>query len=296
MLNPQNKLLRHPERIAEWLRTGRTRPILIEVDPTGYCNATCDWCFYNGQKTGVNINSKHLLKAIKKMKPLAVNWTGGGEPTLHPHFNYMTQEVAKMGIEQGLFTNCLKDMGVNPKLFKWIRVSLTNTYFKGMDTDLLRYYADQTKTGVVLNLTPENAMYADLMCRQARDLGVAYFQVRPALNRRGVTNIEIPDLKHLETDNFRVFLTEYKFDDAQRPHSYDKCYGYHFCPVIDYNGDVRACNYHFDRYAFGNISDMKLTIPDHVAVCDDCQVCCKNHEINKVLFALSQEQEDENFI
>ena len=46
-LAPKSKLLFHPERVEEFIKTGKTSaPVNVEISPTNFCNATCPWCFY----------------------------------------------------------------------------------------------------------------------------------------------------------------------------------------------------------------------------------------------------------
>ena len=67
IFEPQAKLLRHGERIEEWVETGKTTPILIEIAPTGYCNATCPWCFFKNRVSDSRINSDDMIKTIEDM-------------------------------------------------------------------------------------------------------------------------------------------------------------------------------------------------------------------------------------
>ena len=86
---------------------------------------------------------------------------------------------------------------------------------------------------------------------------------------------------------------------------YSKCYGHNFCPFIDSNGDVVSCAYHLkDKdYIFGNINRQTFRDiwsgrnPAKIKVSESCQICCKNDQINQLLYSLKHGKVDhKNFI
>ena len=85
--------------------------MLVEIAPTSYCNANCPWCFFKGISVCKRIKDKVMLRVIREMHDFgvkAINWTGGGEPTLHPQFELFVCLAAGLGMKQGLFTNGLR--------------------------------------------------------------------------------------------------------------------------------------------------------------------------------------------
>ncbi len=113
-----------------------------------------------------------------------------------------------------------------------------------------------------------------------------YVQVRPALKFHGQTvNIEPPRIEHP-----LIQITDYKFDAAKHKHGYATCEGYHFVPFIWEDGNVDVCSYmrKHPGYTLGNIYESSLKeildrAPKSVPVISKCQVCCKNHEMNKAV-------------
>lgn len=288
--NPSAKLLTHGDRVTEWLKTGRTGPILVEISPTGFCNAQCPWCSFNGKKSKEKINHLVLRSALIEMAAMglkAVNWTGGGEPSIYPHFADVVKLAHELGLEQGLFTNGYQELP-HQEFFSWIRVSIT-------DTGISQVVKPRVPFGVVLNQTaeltlPEMSDY----CLKARELGASYFQVRPALTGNFKTQqfIHPPyTLKSFEQPGFTVHITEYKYNEAQKPKAYGECYGFQFVPSIDWNGKVSVCLYRTleEDYILGDINtrtfkEIWASMPASVPATDACWNCCKNHEINKALF------------
>jgi MoaA/NifB/PqqE/SkfB family radical SAM enzyme len=310
---PQRKLLHMTERLRKWLYGAMPMPAppLVEISPTAVCNASCPWCFYSGKQSGEMIDSSAMLEALTNMAEFgvrAVNWTGGGEPTLHEGFNSFVAHAKAIGLKQGLFTNALSPSHEveDPGAFSWIRISLTDEYLLYLSPARVQRYAEATRVGICLNLTAENARFAKDIALAARGMGCSYFQVRPALERYWKDQVQLPvpeDLRELATPEFRVSLSEYKFVDCCRPKPYHLCYGGTWCPSIDYRGDVRWCNYHFDRAdrTWGNIGDAPFDeifqrLPQCCPVLLTCQNECKHHEINKVLYELQERCEDPEFI
>jgi len=299
VLNPQAKLLWHGDRVKHWLEGDKAWPVLIEIAPTGYCNADCPWCFFKGKLSREIIDTDKLLRTLVELANSglkAVNWTGGGEPALHPDFHKLVSYTKTLGLKQGLFTNGYNEIPFQD-MFEWIRISLTPKGFKAIKKP-------QVPFGICLNQTSK---YTDtglvMFCEQTRDFGAAYFQIRPALesNYKKQPAMSIPVfLKKYETPDFKVYLTEYKYIEAVKPRDYDECYGYHFSPSIDWHGKVLPCLYLSGdpKYVWGDINietfpSIWSRVPAMVKVSDDCQCACKCNEINRLLFAAKKAKQVE---
>jgi organic radical activating enzyme len=290
ILNPHAKLLWHGDRVGDWLKGKKSSPVLIEIAPTGYCNANCPWCFFNAPKGTKKIKTQTMLKALEDMSLVglkAINWTGGGEPSLHPDFGKFVDKAHSLGIKQGIFSNGYLKIPQQEK-FEWIRISLTDKGFKPIKKPKAQF-------GICLNHIPEHSKkYIESMCQKAKKFGAAYFQIRPALAGHFKTQpkLDCPEyLKKYETKNFRVYVTPYKYFESVRGREYNKCYGFNFCPSIDWNGRLGACLYMMggNGFSFGDLNEKSFAdiwgkIPNFIKVSEKCQNCCKNHEINKILF------------
>lgn len=292
IFNPQAKLLYHGKRVSYWLDTGSSMPILIEIAPSGKCNASCPWCFFRKKNKPKFINKEVMLQAIDDLTELglkAINWSGGGEPTLHPDFNEFISYAAKKGLKQGIFSNGYQEIPQQDK-FEWIRLSLT-------DKGIKRIIKPKVPFGICVNhIYSYTVRDLDALCLQAKQVGAAYFQVRPALVESNITQPVILPPNHLKnhTDkNFQVYITEYKYREAREPKNYKNCYGYHFVPSIDWNGRLSVCLYltNNPEYVLGDLNKKRIIniwpdIKQEYKVIPECQRCCKNHEINKILYAV----------
>lgn len=300
--DPQAKLAMH-EKFRRFVNGEKVYPVNLEISPSHVCNAQCEWCFYAGTHlkakndafldTGIATN---LIYDAHKLGIEALTWTGGGEPTLHPDFDALTRTANGLGLKQGLFTNALNWPRYFPLNFEWIRVSNTN---KAWPENNIGYLREHTRVlGMALNYIGDDKA-VDEAIRVGKKIGVDYVQIRQALNLRGHVTERTPP-KGLDKI---AFVTEYKFEDSQNPHGYTECYGFNFVPFIWHNGNVDVCGYHpktGGRYTLGNLKERSLKeiidfAPRHVPVIDSCQVCCKNHEANK-LINRAKKLEDRSFI
>lgn len=317
---PKDKLLFQGHLLEAFQKDDvEASPSSVEISPTNSCNAKCPWCFYvssdyKQRHTHQWIEPTVLDQALNDLKQMgvsAVTWTGGGDPSTYPHIDRAIQTARSCGLKQGMFTNGYKQIA-DPSALDWIRVTVTERFIV---TKHVATYAAATKCGVNFNLTVENEPHLRPMALAARAAGVRYFQVRPALADRWdlQTEVTIPvHLRELETETFKIVLTSYKFADYGQPHGYPKCHGHRLVPFIWHNGDVAVCAYHFGKaeYTFGNLNQgtfpeiwtgpqRRQMLSKGIDVIPECQHCCKNHEINKVMASLRgefEQPEDVEFI
>lgn len=282
--NPSTKLAMH-EEFARYLKGKFVMPINIEISPVGHCNANCPWCFYVNTKNNEILQKEIVYKLIEEIsgKVKAISWTGGGEPTLHPAFASFVEKTSEAGINQGLFTNALVKPSYDPAKFEWIRVSKTNKEWNIENLRILR----QCKTlGMCINYEGDEEEIKEAL-RIGKLVGVDYLQVRPALKLNGnKVSVKIPSIQ-----DELLSVTEYKFRESSTNKTYDKCEGYHFVPFIWQDGNVDVCGYIKDREG-GNLGNLykesfesiMRRAPQHIDVTKNCQICCKNHEINKAIY------------
>ena len=118
IFNPQAKVLANVENVLEFIENGNTAPVLIEVDPSNACNHACSFCLssyihfdkYKGTETFSRTTLPRdmlmdLCEDFVEMGVKAVNWTGGGEPTLNKHLKEAIEYCGTHGIKMGMFTN-----------------------------------------------------------------------------------------------------------------------------------------------------------------------------------------------
>ena len=107
-----DKILRHSDRVDEFFKTGKSKPITAEFDMTNICNHDCPFCFgYYKRKENVNHISKEesfdILSQMKKLEVKAVTFTGGGDPLVNKNTVDSIEFADSLGMEVALITNGL---------------------------------------------------------------------------------------------------------------------------------------------------------------------------------------------
>lgn len=286
-MNPfgsQAKLILHYDRLSDYLESGDTKPIFMEVGLTNKCNMSCIWCITeNGRdnKNGEEINLDVLKKYLFEFKAFggkAITFCGQGEPTYYPYFKEATLYAREIGLELGLMTNGIYPLSLNEIIgnnFKWVRFSLDTldeTKYKswkgvnGVKTvkrnslDLGKY---PIKVGINCNVgmeyTVEEAKNLMKWCIENDE--ITYLQFRPILpryykNESPELNAEVWDYLH-KNNNEKINLSDDKMYDilSENSFSFRSCEGHFFEPIIDASGNVKVCTYHPDKkeLSFGNV-------------------------------------------
>ena len=332
----RTKMLWHTDRLCQFLQTGSTFPVHIEISPTSVCNMNCDWCISSYLRKNEHIDKDLLLMFLLDFKSLggkAIGWSGGGEPTCYPHLESAILKTDELGLKQGLFTNGLipKDMIelIGTKM-SWIRFALDTTnrtafcekkhvaahVFDDVLHNLEQISSYPARLVVNAELDKWNATHMGDVVDTAFELGADVVQIRPVLPRPYISaeNVDTdfyrrmtPMLFALEAQSTlkrQIFISWDKFvvfSDAEDPKQrlYNKCQYHNFFCVLNSNGDLGVCMYRLDddNFIFGNLHDNTLEDiwrsekrKSVVTHCnermdfDKCQICCKGHELNNLLY------------
>lgn len=140
----------HIEKIEALRRGEQIAPSFIQIMMSDLCNENCSFCAYRMEnytsnkwfgeydpiKKIVNNNPNRMIPIDKVLETIdscvemgvkAIEFTGGGEPTVHPSHREVFKYALSKGIEIGLVTNgvLLREgmLDLIPQ-FKWIRVSV----------------------------------------------------------------------------------------------------------------------------------------------------------------------------
>jgi MoaA/NifB/PqqE/SkfB family radical SAM enzyme len=126
------KILRHTDRLHDWLNGRDIVPITLELDITLSCNDRCPRCVHRFalQERHLSLFSiQRILIDAVALQVRGVTLTGGGDPLRHPEFGGILNLMQTIPISAGMFTNgglianaCMAEEMV--RSFQWIRVSL----------------------------------------------------------------------------------------------------------------------------------------------------------------------------
>lgn len=125
------KFWRHKDAMESYKnKTGKT-VISTHISPEGACNLRCSYCSVSKRKAFDRIHLSTIKDYVLKLKKRglkAVILTGGGEPTIYPHFSELVhwlkldQNLSVALITNGTFVNKVhQDIW---DMFSWVRVSL----------------------------------------------------------------------------------------------------------------------------------------------------------------------------
>jgi len=279
-----NKVHYHPERFLEWMWTGDTKaPITVKIDLTNVCNHDCPGCIdFELIKNDNNTLSyellENLLKDMKKMGVKGINYTGGGEPTVHKEFAEIIRLTNKLGFDIGLICNGSRfhklPMEELLPMFSWIRISLdsydqeTHTRTHGSKarfnltiknikllTKLKKKLNCDTTIGVgyITNQFEDMDRNVEKFVNICKDVGADYSQLRPSFgfmyDYDSITSKEwsqiFDSLKNMETEDFKVYIDEdkfYKILNQKTGRSYSFCHAQSFKSTsITAKGGVYIC-------------------------------------------------------
>ena len=179
----------------------------------------------------------------------------------------------------------------------------------------------KTTVGIGFVIHEKNYKGIPLIASIAKDIGANYMQFKPEIRRPGQKQVDpvffrenvFPLLKvaeELSDENFNVMVTNYRFNDVLSPETnygrnYGKCYSHHFQGAIAADGKAYICDHHKGEkeYEIGDIKQNSLSeiwssekrnkVIEFLDSTDlsQCQICCRNHELNKFLWHIKNVDE-----
>lgn len=276
-----DKIFKHIDKVHQWLSTGDTFPVTIELDMTNACNHQCPSCFgYFGQsRQSLDISLVlNVLQDIHALGGRAVTFTGGGEPLCHKDTMKAIVAARELGLDVALITNgsLLDDSKCDTVVrhCMWTRVSLdaaTPAVFRrthgGRDEEFdnvvrnIRRLVDakiRNRSDCTIGVgyltrhdTVEDMYAATQLCR---DIGADYIQFRPFVRLHTEKTMDYPETDavmaeirrccELSTPKFDVLYSQHKYENIVHGHTvrkYAECYGHHFATVISADRHVYIC-------------------------------------------------------
>ncbi len=276
-----DKILKHLDRVNEWLGGGNPSPITVELDMTNICNHRCPecsgWYFRNRTRDYLpNGLAKNIIRQLAKAKVRGLIFTGGGEPLCNPYTPEVVSMAKGLGLDVGFITNGSllneKNIEILLKSCTWIRISLDaankETFKKvhGMNGSMFNKIVDNIRLLVRLKSELDSSATIGVgyltcdytvskmfeMVKFSKDLGVNYLQFRPMqmhnngnfIYHKTDINKRIHKCLGESTDKFNVVYSKHKYDmmgEENYGRNYDKCYGHQFATVISADGKMYVC-------------------------------------------------------
>jgi radical SAM protein with 4Fe4S-binding SPASM domain len=276
----RSKIYAHPKRLYEWLTTGKTRPITLEMDPTNNCTNQCKACAGNRSSKHAELTYQNMLRIINEVSWFikGIVFSGGGEPLLNPWTVDSIRYAKKRGMEIGLVTNglplCTNSIERLVKDCTWIRVSLDapdeRQYVIRKGTDGKNYQIvwknvyqlistrNAAKTNCTIGVAyltndSDDLGTLELFSKQARQAGADYVEFRPYHQSNNNLIPLLEKIKYLETDTFKIIYPREKYE--KKKFSYKRAFADEFRFVVTATGEVYPDCFTrgIQAFSYGNI-------------------------------------------
>lgn len=314
-----NKLLQHC--------SFDNKPITADIFLTNYCNNHCPYCTYGrwdleSKEHAEYTHFEDFVKYAKRLIELGVKGfilTGGGEPTINPDFEKITNWLEENNIDYGINTNfnILKYFKPN-----YLKVSLdaydeesykayrgVNAYSK-VRANIIAYdewrKKNNAKTTLGIQMVASNIETLNKFYSANKDLPVDYIAMRPMESTCGnyykedltpdsKPEIILSAIKTLAAIDPRV-QPNYKWEMLNYKPS--KCYAQWSQIAINEKGEVMYCC-HKPYEIVGNIMDEDILEKkkNYMTNISKCDVPCRLSAPNKLLDMINNEKSSHlNFI
>ena len=284
----------HREKLDQLRRGELITPTFVQWDLSNACNLRCNFCFYHiypltdwNPKDQMRAKIvKRVLSELKELDVKAIEWTGGGEPTLWGDSDGTDWEdifygAKDLGFEQALVTNgtLLSDVGIDAiRDFEWVRFSIdaaTPETFKAIKgADLFDNTIENLKKLLEVR-DPKNVIgFSFIVCREnhreiyeaaklAKELGCDNVRFSLAMTPRRerlfddiwdecVRQIELA--KELQDEDFRVFAFSNRIYELALKVLSPHCYYCQFVGVITPRGVYPCCRLKDEAWSnFGSL-------------------------------------------
>lgn len=339
----------HPDRIDD-LRAGRRpKPVHVQLILSDLCNQDCGFCAYRMSSglstelfgTAKTHNPNRQIATEKAIEILddcaalgvkAIQFTGGGEPTVHRDHLEIFAHAQHLGMDTALVTNGVRLEATHPAIqaMAWIRISIDAGTPESYST-IRRVSAShwgkvwsnlewviragyEGVLGVGFVVTPDNYHEIGLAAERAKIAGAKNMRVGAVFSEQGLefygeTVGEIHDFiaaakAEFDGDGFEVIdLFGRRLGDLSDGSPTDPVCSYQYLTVY-IGGDLsvyRCCNTAYTRAGtVGSLIDQRFVDAWPALVYEpfDARTCrfCQFLGQNRVLNGLSRKPNHENFV
>ena len=291
-------------------------PSQVQVVISDLCNENCSFCAYrmdgytsnqlfsvgplasyghnNPKRFMPTERALALLDEMKDAGVRAIQFTGGGEPTVHPDHVAIFRKAVAVGFECSLVTNGLKmsdDLIATAASFAWVRVSLdagsAESYGLIRETKPENYHrvltnisslskrifdiSSECVLGVGFVVTPENWSEIEAGILAAKEAGAHNVRLsamfsqedeKPYYNIYHGIRAAIATAKRHETEAFKVYdLFGDRIEDLRLGNpDYDICAKMHYCSYIGADLQTYMCcvySYNEKGKVAGNFGNLR---------------------------------------
>ncbi|RAX51909.1 molybdenum cofactor biosynthesis protein MoaA [Helicobacter sp. 16-1353] len=333
--NSNEKILRYTNKIDYFLNSHKTL-IVTELDLTNKCNHLCPGCCGNNENNAeLSKNQVEIVvENLKNMDNKGVILSGGGEPTISPHFEYAIRLIKNAGMNIGLNSHGMNlddakceliatnleyfrislDAG-SPEMYLKIHGMKPQHFQKTLDNiekfaKLKQKIGSKISFGVGFLTSKLTECDMENFVKIVKERGADFAQFRPFTGDTLDISDKLESLKSTyEDENFKIVASYQKYKEMQNIENrgYTKCHGMFFSTVISADFKVWAC-LHFrqsERHFLGDLREQSLEsiwrgarireVYNNIN-CHECPILCRNDSFNKTLDKLSLDIVNSEFL
>lgn len=270
------KLLKHLDRLEIIQKGGRPKPVMFHMSPANPCNLTCSFCCFANRSMKEMLTVKQMKSAIDQFVALGVlgmEFTGGGEPTLHPKLDEVIEYAYNKGLKIGICTNGSRLKKVkNWHMLSWVRLGMyawdeKEPYeyhlevFEGLDIEISAAYVwdGATETSTNPNITGE---WTDTKAKRLASNTykeenflkmLAWVEEKKIPCRIAFNAIKPVELVKQDIDRIRVLISQFEEKNGKLKYAFlsdfnfkgerrnDNCYMHMVKPCVFTDGNVYVC-------------------------------------------------------
>lgn len=315
-----SKAVYHTDKIRQLQQGKPITPTEIQIDLEAWCNDNCSFCSYR-KIDGYNNKMLKMIdgKSTTDNKPIgkpsldsripddivmdlpkqmleagipAIEITGGGEPTMHPKFTQLIEELGHYKRDIGIVTNGSKLTDESIKLIKdnvmWIRISMdaatAETHRKihrtgGFDFErrldnierLVLGKPDTLTVGISFIITPDNLDEIEAAANLYADMGVNHIRFSWMYDKQGTAGLTLEQIDYigiliprlqteLDTDDFKVFNEQNRIQLYTARNEFKTCHFQRFVMAIGADSGCYPCcimKYN-EKFQYGNLKNNTL--------------------------------------
>jgi len=301
-LQDDHKLYWHLDRVLADQRGELIAPIYVEISPTDRCNHQCIFCGLDFVRGGGHVlPTDTFLTRIEEMGRLgvrSVNFSGEGEPLLHPDTPTFIAACARAGMDVALATNGSRgDAAAWETMLRhltWVRFSVDagspevharvhrggpDGFARAVETirqavSLKQSLGSSTTIGVQYVLLEQNLDDVERAIRLFQDIGCDYCSLkpfsfhpqmhgdsaRPVTAEEAATVAALVDSLQARSPMRLVFRQTAFRAAASRRKAYTACRALPYWAHLQANGDLYVCPTFLGdpRFRLGNIAEATM--------------------------------------
>jgi organic radical activating enzyme len=268
------KLLKHLDRLKLIQDGKQPKPVMFHMSPCNPCNLTCSFCCFANRSMKEMLTVQQMKSAIDQFADLGVlgmEFTGGGEPTLHPDLDEVIAHAYSRNLAMGICTNGSRLKKIkNWHMLSWVRLGMYGfdegyeydlDVFKGLDLEISAAYVwdGALETSTNPNVTgkwtdpskkilSKNFYKKENFFKMLKWVEENKIPTRIAFNAiKAVEEVKkdistIRDLINQHEQKFgalkHAFLSDFNFKGERRN---DNCYMHMVKPCVFTDGNVYVC-------------------------------------------------------